>query len=103
MTRDLRASPTVLVVDDIDDARFVLRRMLEMWDIRVLEAADGAEAVEVVRLECPDLILMDLNMPEVGGLAAVERLHALRDGHENHLRHLRHPGGGLRGRGTDTS
>jgi two-component system cell cycle response regulator DivK len=70
MTRNLAARPTVLVVDDIDDTRFVLRRMLEMRECRVLEAADGVGAVEAARRECPDLILMDLNLPGLDGLEA---------------------------------
>lgn len=74
MTRDLAARPTVLVVDDVDDARFVLRRMLEMRDLRGLEAADGARAVEAARRECPDPVLMDLNMPGLDGLEATKQI-----------------------------
>jgi CheY-like chemotaxis protein len=65
---------TVLIADDFEDTRAVLRRMLEMHDYRVVEAADGQEAVEVARRECPNLILMDLNMPNVDGLAAASQI-----------------------------
>ena len=65
---------TVLVADDFADTRAVLRRMLEMQNCRVVEAADGREAVEMARQACPNLILMDLNMPEVDGLAAAAQI-----------------------------
>ena len=47
-------------------------------DIKVVgEAADGEQAIEVVRRECPDVVLMDIRMPELGGLPAAERILAL--------------------------
>lgn len=70
---------TVLVVDDSADTRAVLRRTLAYYGYRVVEAADGREAVEVARSECPDLIVMDLNMPVMDGLAATERIRELKD------------------------
>lgn len=66
---------TILVVEDNDDTRLIIRLELERWGYRVIEAANGREALEVVEEFCPDLILMDLNMPEVDGLTAV---HAIR-------------------------
>jgi two-component system cell cycle response regulator DivK len=69
---------TVLVVDDTDDTRFMLKRMLEMNGCRMVEATDGQEAVEQARRERPDLILMDLNMPHLDGLAAIERIRELK-------------------------
>jgi two-component system, cell cycle response regulator DivK len=70
---------TILVVDDSADAREVLRRTLALAGYRVIEATDGREAVEIVGRECPDLILMDLNMPVMDGFAATERIRELRD------------------------
>jgi len=65
---------TVLIVDDYADVRPLLRRWLEDFGYRVVEAADGWEAVSVAKRERPDLILMDLFMPEVDGFAAALRL-----------------------------
>lgn len=65
---------TILIADDFADTRAVLRRMLETHDYRVVEAADGREAVEVAERACPSLILMDLNMPLVDGLAAAAQI-----------------------------
>jgi CheY-like chemotaxis protein len=70
---------TVLVVDDFDDARLTLRRLLERRDYRVVEARNGQEAVELVRQSCPDLILLDLNMPQMDGLEAAKQIRACRD------------------------
>lgn len=61
---------TVLVVEDYDDSRFMMARLLEMSGYRVLEAADGRAAVEVAERECPDVVLMDLQMPVLDGFTA---------------------------------
>ena len=71
------ARPTVLVVDDYTDTRQVLRRLLEIIDCRVVEAENGAEAIALAYLKRPNLIIIDLNMPVLDGLATVERLRAL--------------------------
>jgi CheY-like chemotaxis protein len=69
---------TVLVVDDSRVSRllskqFILQRHAD-WIIA--EAASGEEAIEKLDSVTPDLILLDLNMPGMGGLAAVEKLQA---------------------------
>jgi two-component system, cell cycle response regulator DivK len=61
---------TVLLVEDYADGRFVLGRLLEMSGYRVLEAADGREGVRVAEKECPDVVLMDLQMPVLDGFTA---------------------------------
>jgi CheY-like chemotaxis protein len=65
---------TVMVVEDHDDTRFMLRWALESSGYRVVEAADGLEAVEIARRENPDLILMDGTLPRLDGLDATRRI-----------------------------
>jgi two-component system, cell cycle response regulator DivK len=69
--------PRVLLVEDSEDNRFMMRRLLEMSGYRVLEAINGEEAIETARLEHPNLILMDLSLPRVDGLAATRRIRQL--------------------------
>lgn len=68
---------TVMVVDDDNLMREIMRQALEMFGFRVVEAADGANAVELAPLELPDLILMDLSMPFLDGFAAMQRIRSL--------------------------
>jgi CheY-like chemotaxis protein len=64
----------VLVADDFDDTRQVLRLLLEMKGHSVVEAADGKEAVEGAIIHHPDLILMDLSMPVMDGFDATRSI-----------------------------
>lgn len=63
---------TVLVVEDFDDTRTMIRMLLEMKGCRVLEAVNGREAVKAAASHCAelDLILMDLRMPVMTGVEA---------------------------------
>ncbi len=63
-----------LVVEDFEDSRVMMRRLLEMAGHRVVEATDGEEAVEVAVVERPELILMDLSLPKMDGLAATRKI-----------------------------
>jgi CheY-like chemotaxis protein len=70
---------TVLLVEDTEDNRFMMRRLLEMAGYRVVEATNGEEAVKVARTESPRLILMDLSLPVIDGLAATRLIRKLPD------------------------
>ncbi|MDN7121807.1 response regulator, partial [Nocardioides sp. ChNu-153] len=70
---------TVLVVDDDEDIRFLVVTVLEEAGYTVLEASTGAEAVEVVRREQPDLVTLDLGLPDIDGMETCRRLRAFSD------------------------
>jgi two-component system cell cycle response regulator DivK len=77
METNTGAPLTVMVVDDNADLREMLRYMVERLGFRVVEAENGREAVEIARRKCPDLILMDLSMPVMDGLAATRLLREI--------------------------
>jgi two-component system cell cycle response regulator DivK len=68
-----------MVVEDFEDNRFMMRRLLEMSGFQVLEAINGEQAVELARREHPALILMDLSLPLLDGLAATRRIRQYED------------------------
>jgi two-component system cell cycle response regulator DivK len=73
-----KAEPlTVLLVEDTEDNRFMMRRLLEMSGYRVIEAMNGEEAVKLAKRESPQLILMDLSLPVIDGLAATRLIRKL--------------------------
>jgi len=63
-----------LVVEDFEDSRFMMRRLLEMAGYRVLEASDGEQAIKMALEQRPALILMDLSLPKLDGLAATREI-----------------------------
>lgn len=68
---------TVLVVDDIATNRLVARAHLALYGATVTEAASGAVAVEMIRAAAPDLVLLDMNMPGMDGIATLKKIRAL--------------------------
>ncbi|MDQ1559395.1 MAG: two-component system, sensor histidine kinase and response regulator [Pyrinomonadaceae bacterium] len=74
MDQRINTGTTILVAEDDEDNRFTLKVLLEMRGYRVLTAANGREAISVAERERPDLILMDLRMPELNGLVTTRQL-----------------------------
>jgi PAS domain S-box-containing protein len=65
----------VLIVDDKADDVLLIRRMLEVQaNYNISEASNGKEGLELIKLKRPDLIILDLNMPEMDGFAMMEEL-----------------------------
>jgi len=74
MNTATNGSCTILVVDDFDDTRLLLRTWLERRGFRVVEAENGIQAINQAETEAPDLIIMDMQMPELDGLSATRRI-----------------------------
>jgi len=64
----------ILIVDDEKSARYGMQRALASLDSDILEAGNGLKALEVIAREKPDLVIMDIAMPEMDGLEALEKL-----------------------------
>ena len=69
--------PRVAVVDDSSEARRLIRRILQsQGDFEIFEAVNGREAIELVNREHPDIVILDLMMPEVDGFAVLDALRS---------------------------
>jgi len=66
---------TVLVVDDEPQIRTSLRGILAEEGLRVLEAEDGRQALDIIHAQNPELVILDIWMPEVDGLQVLQQLH----------------------------
>ncbi len=68
--------PTILNVDDDEGCRYAVTRILELNNFAVKEACSGAEALRIAKLEQPDLVLLDVNLPDLNGFEVCRRLKA---------------------------
>jgi two-component system cell cycle response regulator DivK len=76
-------SKRILVVEDTEDNRQILRDLFEGKDVELIEAVDGAQGVAMAQAEKPDLILMDIQLPVLDGYEATRRIKA-----DPELRHI---------------
>ena len=72
----MREPPLILVVDDVPDNIDILQMRLESQGYDVITAGDGEQALAIVRERLPDLVLMDIMMPKLDGIAAMKQLKA---------------------------
>jgi two-component system nitrogen regulation response regulator GlnG len=68
--------PTLLVIDDEESVRYSFRRVFESDDIQVLTAATASEGLDLVRDQGPDVVVLDLQLPDRSGLEVFEQIHA---------------------------
>jgi CheY-like chemotaxis protein len=64
----------ILVVDDTEDARDVLARLLRLGGFSTITAEDGIEAMKALEMDHPDLVLLDLMMPRMNGVQLLETM-----------------------------
>jgi two-component system cell cycle response regulator DivK len=67
-------SKKILVIEDNEANRILMRQILTYQGYEVLEAADGVSGLEMARERMPDLVLLDLQMPVMGGFAVIREL-----------------------------
>jgi signal transduction histidine kinase len=69
-------TPLILVVDDHDSGRFAKTRVMKTAGFSVLEAATGTEALRLVEEHAPDVVLLDVNLPDISGLEVSRRIRS---------------------------
>ena len=69
-------SQKILVVDDSDDTREMMAKLLELESFEVITAEDGRSGLTTAAAELPDLIITDINMPNVNGIEMIKQLRA---------------------------
>ncbi len=79
---DTIKNATILCIEDSPDNRLLVRRILEAEGYRIIEARDAGRALELIAVQTPDLILMDINMPDIDGYTLTGRLRSMPQLHE---------------------
>ena len=73
----------ILIVDDEKLIRWSVRRQLEEWGYVVLEAESGTGGLAQIRAESPDLILLDVRLPDLSGIEVLREIKSNRSGHRS--------------------
>jgi two-component system, cell cycle response regulator DivK len=68
------SNPTILLVEDDEETRYMMRLQLEERGYRIIEAKDGEEAVELAENLNPQIVLMDISLPRMDGFEATRRI-----------------------------
>lgn len=71
------SGPRILYIEDNFENRILVKRVLEVEGYVVLEADDGPSGMRIAEQEVPDLILMDINLPEIDGYEVTARLRQI--------------------------
>ena len=69
--------PRILVVDDAAFMRMRCKKLLTQSGYDVIEASSGSQAVEMYQSDRPDMVLMDITMPDMDGIAALKEIRAI--------------------------
>src|SRR5215471_5003751 len=72
--KDATVPGKILVVDDSDDTREMMAKLLELESFTVVTAEDGSAGLDTADAERPDLIITDVNMPKMNGIEMIRRL-----------------------------
>ena len=70
----VNSNAKILIVDDLEDMRYVLKNVLEKEGFKTITSDNGSTAVELVRKELPDTVIMDIKMPEMDGIESMRQM-----------------------------
>jgi DNA-binding NtrC family response regulator len=70
----MKQGSTILVIDDNEDFRKLLAETLVMWGYNTAEAVDGEQALSIIQQFSPDMVIVDLDMPNMNGLEFTKRV-----------------------------
>ena len=72
---------TVLVIEDTEDNRVLITALLTRGGYRTIEAINGKMGVEMTFRECPDIILLDIQLPDIDGMEVLRQIRASKSNH----------------------
>jgi CheY-like chemotaxis protein len=73
-TPNQRRQPTIMIADHDEDERGLMRAILKLTGFQVVEASDTQQAIDLIRQKPPDVLVLDLALPRLGGAGGLERI-----------------------------